>query len=210
MVYVTATSSTAFTTEATTKNTSAVIVDGVSHDAYTVYYITAAAKRYWDPENGVTVYKGGVEVTTGFTVQYCGGFIIFDSANLNTDEITVTGKYYAYEKAAGIKSYSAKLGWKTADTTAYNDTNDEVTPITRNGSGSLSLIEVDAYFCDLLGSRIIGVFHLAGTYNANDSSGARYEAYIRFSDFDITLPSGDIITATHNYTVEKEWHFRSA
>ena len=72
--------STAFTTEATTSNAT-----------YTRYSITNSAKRFWDDAVSVTVKKNGTTITTGFTIEYAGGVVVFTTPNLNTDVITVSG-----------------------------------------------------------------------------------------------------------------------
>jgi hypothetical protein len=72
------------------------------------------------------------------------------------------------------------------------------------------LVDVDAYFCDLLGERVIGVFHLDGTYNVNESAGSRWEMYLYFTDWQIDMPFGELITAEHGFVVTNERHYRSS
>ena len=47
------------------------------------------------------VKKDGVEVTSGYKIEYPGGVIVFDEA-LNTEVITVSGKYITVEQLAGF------------------------------------------------------------------------------------------------------------
>ncbi len=201
---------TVFTDEATTKNTADVTIGGVVYHAYQVYSITAQAKRYWNPAVAVVVKKNTVVITTGFTIERCGGIIKFATPNLVTDTITVSGEYLAYSKVAGIKSYSVKFGHKLADATEYNDADEVYKAINKQGSGSLTLIDVDAYLADLLGERLVFVMHFAGTYNVNDSTGPRLECYGVLSDWNLDLPVNDLVTMTHNFTMTDEWHYRSA
>ena len=208
MVYVAPGPGTVFTDEATTKNTTTVTLNGISYSAYQVYSITNAAKRYWDLDTAITVKKNS-SVVTNYSYQACGGIIIFASANISTDVITVSGKYFPYSKASGIKSYNLKLGHKLADATKYTDTDDVCKPMNKNGSGSLVLIDFDNYYTDLLGQRLVGVFLLGGTYNAYDSSGPRWECYFLLNGWTTDLPVDDLISQSHDFTISHERHYRS-
>ena len=210
MVYVAPVSgSTTFTDEATTKNTVSVTSGGVIYAAYQFYPITAAAKRYWDPAQAVVVKKNSSVITTGFTIDKCGGVIKFASPNISTDTITVSGKYLVYSKGAGMKSYAGKFGSALKDATHFSSADDEYATTRGNGSGTLELIDIDAYLSDLLGTMLVFVFHFAGTYNANDSSGARVECYGFLTDWDMTLSPDNLDQMKHNWVMSHEWHYRS-
>lgn len=199
MLYVAPGPSLAFTKTAMT-------ADG-NRDTYTC---TAASKRYWDLDYPVLVYVDNVLVTTGYTVQYCGGVVVFDTP-LNVGQVvTVSGQYFTYSKAAGIKSYSLKLGRKLGTSTVYTDTAEEYTALGKSGSGSLTLIDMDDYFDDILGDRVVAVFHMDGTYNANDSTGSRWEAYIRFTNWAYDLPVNELMSESHDFVVTNERHYRAA
>ena len=104
----TAVASVAFTDEATTKNAD-----------YTRYKITNQVKRFWDIANGVTVKKNGATITTGFTVEYAGGEIVFSPALIITDTVTVTGKYFAMEQQAGIFEWKLDASQEMKDVTTF-------------------------------------------------------------------------------------------
>jgi hypothetical protein len=203
-VYVAPGPSVTFTEEATTGNA-----------GRTQYTITAAAKRYWDPTTLVTVEKnvgaGYVAVSAAdYTVEYCGGVIKFLAALPAGAAVRVSGKYLAYAKAATIQKINGSFTTQMKTTTVLTAEDETYMPARRGGSGSFKLADIDAYYSDLLGERIVIVHHLSGTYNANDSSGARYEMYARLSEDAVELPSDDLISQTIGYVVEKERHYRSA
>jgi len=192
-----------FTEEATTHNA-----------GWTRFTITSQAKRYWDPDTPIVMeysVDSGVNWITAsseaYAIEYCGGVIIV-SAFVN-GMIRVSGEYLAYAKAAGIKSFSLKLGHKMRDITDYNMEDEDYMPLSKKGTGSLKIEDVDDYYSDLLGERIVLIAHISGTYNTNDSSGPRYEMYARLSEDSWNIPVDDLITQDISFTVERERHFRS-
>lgn len=70
------------------------------------YAITNGAKAYWDVSNGVTVKVNGVTVTTGFTIEYAGGNVVF-AVSQGANPVTVTGKYFTLASVGG--GYNWKL-----------------------------------------------------------------------------------------------------
>lgn len=99
---------TAFTTEATTANAT-----------YTRYTITDSTKCYWDKNTALTVYVDSVEVTTGYSVEYAGGVIVFDSALTSGNVVTVTGAYVVMEQLAGFFNWSLTVNNTTIDATTF-------------------------------------------------------------------------------------------
>ena len=98
----------AFTTQATTKNA-----------ANTRYQVTNAAFWYWPLDAAITVLKNAVPVTTGFTLERAGGFVVFSPALLGTDVVTVTGSALTLVQAGGFFNWSVDAEGETAETTTY-------------------------------------------------------------------------------------------
>jgi hypothetical protein len=105
-------SSTAMTGEATT--------DDGSHKEY---QITNAAKRALDPGVALTVKKNGVAVTsTDYSVIYPLGKIVFPSALLVTDVVTVDGSFRALVSVAEGNAAEMSADPGSADVTVFGDT----------------------------------------------------------------------------------------
>jgi predicted secreted protein len=99
----------AFANEATTASTD-----------FKRYTVTDSDKCYWDKNTAPTVKKNGSTVTTGYSIEYPGGVIVFSSAYLETDVITVSGKYIIVEQVAGFFSWSLKVNGTTIDVTDFD------------------------------------------------------------------------------------------
>lgn len=114
-VYITSTPSLAFTNEAFT--------DAGDHKTYT---ITNAAKRYWDNTQALTVQTApdGVTwttVTTGFTVNYCGGVVTFTNAVAGaTPSVRVSGSYFPYSLFGDAKSVDLTTTLDILDVTTFS------------------------------------------------------------------------------------------
>jgi hypothetical protein len=202
-VYVAPGPGVTFTEEATTGNT-----------GRTEYTITDQAKRYWDPATAVTVEKdigaGYVAVSAAdIAIEYCGGVVVFSAALPAGAAVRVSGKYLVYDKAATIQKINGSFTTQLKETTVLTSEDQTFMPTRRGGNGSFKLADIDAYYSDLLGERIVIVHHLSGTYNEHDSSGPRYEMYAKLNDDAVELPEADLISQTIGYVVEKERHYRS-
>ena len=104
--------STAMTAEATT--------DDGSHKEY---QITNAAKRALDPGVAVTVKKNTVAVSAAdYSVIYPLGKIVFPSALLVTDVVTVDGSFRALTTVAEANSAEMSADPGSADVTVFGDT----------------------------------------------------------------------------------------
>ena len=113
----TATTSTAFTTEATT-----------AASGNLRYTIDASAKRYWilnDDFSGnadtVTVYVDASAVTanSGYTLERAGGVVVFDSDPSAT--VTVTGRYATVAVRGYFFNWSLDRSCESIETTSFDD-----------------------------------------------------------------------------------------
>jgi len=83
----------------------------------------AAGLRYWDEAESLTIYDGGVEVTSGFTVNYLKGSVTFDTL-MSGHTITATGtrrSEYAMQKVMGLFDGKIKIDGTEIDTTSCDD-----------------------------------------------------------------------------------------
>ena len=83
----------------------------------------ASGSRYWDDGNAVTVYIGGVETTTGFTINHLQGKVTFDSDQTG-ETITVDcvrRSLLAFQKVFGMFEGKLKSSGKEIDTSSVDD-----------------------------------------------------------------------------------------
>lgn len=83
----------------------------------------ASGSRYWDDGNDVTVYIGGVETTTGFTINHLQGKVTFDSDQTG-ETITVDcvrRSLLAFQKVFGMFEGKLKISGKEIDTSSVDD-----------------------------------------------------------------------------------------
>lgn len=159
----------AFLDEATTANA-----------AYTRYTITNATKRYWDKNTAVTVKKNSVVQTTGFTIEYTGGVVVFDTPLLGTDVVVVSGNYLTVAQSGGFFNWSADTGADMSDITTFASNGwKEVQPTVKEWSGSAEAFWGDSSFFDKLGTEVVVVLYV-------DAGAAKY----RFEGFAIITGNG--------------------
>ena len=184
--------SVAFTTEATTD----------SGDNKT-FYITDRDKAYWDKTNGVTVYVDGVETTSGFSVEYAGGYVVFDEAE--TDPVTVTGKYYTVSQVGGFYNWSLDINVDVADVTTYaSDGWKENLPTVHDFAVSAEAYWADDTFLDRLSEEVI----LALYVDSSASNKYRYEGFAHISSDSVSDPADGIVEDSIEFTGNQELYYR--
>lgn len=192
-----------FTGEATTPD-----------DTRTIYSITNQAKRYWDLNTMLVVEA---DTGTGYTlvpesnysVEYCGGRIVFKTPMEVGTAVRVSGAYRPYAKVAGVQKISMKLYHKLANVTTIDDAYESSKAILKQGDGSLTLIDIDPYMSDQLGGTPVLIVHLGGEgeYQENITSGPRWEMYIHIGEDAFDMATGELTTETVSFRV-MERHYR--
>jgi len=86
----------------------------------TIYKITNATKRQWDPATAVLVYVNAVLQTSGYHLHAPVGQIHFDAAQ--TLPITVSGKYFPTAKVGLVTDWELNIESNVFDVTALGDT----------------------------------------------------------------------------------------
>jgi hypothetical protein len=95
------------------------LVDSGDH----LTFQAAAGSRYWDDDLSVTIEDGGVEVTSGFTVNHLRGSVTFESS-MSGHAITATGtrrSELAFEKILLVYDGKLKIDGREIDTTSIDD-----------------------------------------------------------------------------------------
>ncbi|MDA8212160.1 MAG: hypothetical protein M0021_09825 [Clostridia bacterium] len=159
------------------------------------YTITNTAKRYWDKNTAVTVKKDAVVQTTGFTIEYAGGVVVFDTA-LTTEVITVSGSSLTVAQSGGFFNWSADMGADMSDITTFMSSGwKEFQSALKEWSGSAEAYWGDSSFFDKLGTEVVVVLYA-------DSGAAKY----RFEGFAII--TGDGIEANVDDVVQEGIDFQ--
>lgn len=182
-----------FTDEATTANT-----------AKTRYTITDATKRYWDQNTAVVVELDNVAVTTGFSIEYPGGVIVFDEA-LTTEVVTVSGAYVEVEQLAGFFNWSLSVNNKTIDTTAYESGEwEEFILATKNFNVSAEKFWAsDANFSERMGSEVILVL-----YTDFGTAKTRFEGYATIQTSAVNVPVDGLVNDRLEFAGKNGIYFR--
>lgn len=169
--------SVAFTDEATIGNT--------THKRYS---IANAAKRFWDTGTAPTVKVNGETVTSGYTIEYAGGVVVFEAALLQTDTVTVSGKNYAIEQCATLFDWKldAETNLKTVTTFASNGW-EEQHPVSKGWSAGFNGYWADESFAGLLGKQIAVSLFIDATTNK------RYEGYVYLKKNGIEEKVDDVV-----------------
>jgi len=86
---------------------------------YKRYTITDSTKAYWDKDTAIVVEVDDVVATSGYSIEYPGGVIVFDSVQDSDAVITVSGKYVVVEQLAGFFNWSLTVNNTTIDATTF-------------------------------------------------------------------------------------------
>lgn len=84
-----------------------------------VYQITDAAKRIIDPNEAVTVYQAGVDVTSTVAINYLFGQITF-GVDPAPDAITIDVNYLPRHEITNAREFSVSFASDIVDTTVFN------------------------------------------------------------------------------------------
>lgn len=169
-LYKTAVTHTDMTTEAMT--------DSGDHKRYS---ITDKTKVAWDNTQAFTVYVAGSEVTTGFTIEYPGGEVVF-AASQGANAVTVTGAYFAIDKTYKTDDAELSRDWEEEDITAHGDTAVCTYPTVDYHTLSVSGQHADMTWQGRSGGKYMVIFSESGTYAADHiDTGSRWMFYATVS-----------------------------
>lgn len=167
------------------------------------YIIDDSTKRYWDKRQPVKVEvstdAGSTwdEVTSGYSVQYAGGVIVFGTAGADR-EVRVSGRYYELEEKLGFFSWTL-----TPDVSIHEVTDFQSEGWTENIAGNRSWsAQAEQHWRneekmdDWVGEMLPISFYV------DDRAGAkhRYEGVAHVSQDALTVPQGDIVDRTIQFT----------
>ena len=119
------------------------------------YQVNDSSLRYWDPDTPVLVEVNGASVSTGFVLEYAGGFVVFDTALGADDAVTVSGKALTLAQAGGFFNWSVDGDADDAEATTFASQGWKEFKRTLIGwSGSAEAYWGDTQFYDSLGKTV--------------------------------------------------------
>ena len=123
---------------------------------YKRYQIDEEDYRYWDPSVPVLVEVNGSPVSTGFTLEHAGGFVVFDEALDELDEVTVSGDALTLKQAGGFFNWSIDGDADDADATTFESQGwKEYKRALVGWSGSAEAYWGNTQFFDSLGETVV-------------------------------------------------------
>jgi hypothetical protein len=120
------------------------------------YQIDDPDLMYWDPTYPVLVEVDGSVVTSGFTLEHAGGFVVFDTALGADDTVTVSGKALTLIQAGGFFNWSIDGDADDAEATTFESQGwKEFARTLKGWSGSAEAYWGDTQFYDSLGETVV-------------------------------------------------------
>ena len=169
--------SVAFTGEATNANAT-----------YTRYTISNVAKRFWDPSVPPIVEKNGTVVSSGYTVEYAGGSIVFDTPLVETDVVTAGGNYFNIVQCVTMFNWKADINQDLKEVTTFASQGwKEQLATVKSWSASSEGYWADGTFAGLLGVNIAIVLYV--DYIGNK----RYEGYMYLKKNSVNTAVDDVV-----------------
>ncbi|GAB6157853.1 hypothetical protein JCM39194_10530 [Desulfotomaculum varum] len=164
----------------------------VANESYTSYTIANEILRYWDKNSAVLVKVNGSPITQGFSVEYCGGVVVFQIPRSQEDVVTVSGMSLFVEQHGGFFNWSADLEMDTSDVTTFQSGGwKENLPTIKGFSASAEKYWGDAEFFSRLGQEVI-----VALYVNSSASQRRYEGYGIISSDGIETAVEEVINET--------------
>ena len=183
-VYITATPAVVFT--------NIVLVDAGDHKTFT---ISDATKRYWDETQTITVQTAPdgstwTTVTTGFTVQWVGGIIVFAVAVSGaTPSCRVSASYMPYSVIARAKSIDISVMTNILDVSDFGTSGATgwKTKLASVGDATYKLSQwwIDTFYISMLATRVV----VSAYSGANANQRIEGYAFIKDDSLKIALNS---------------------
>lgn len=183
--------STAFTSEAMTEG---------SGDSLKIYQIDATAKRYWDPNEEITLDAGLGTPTLDESWMDHGIDWLTGRVKLNESELTLTvsGKYFPTLIEIGeAYNWTLDLSADVVDVSAFGDEWKKKTATQKNWTGSFEKFAIDEYWFDI--TKLAKIF-LVKLYTQADIG---YQGFCVIP----TLSSGASVADVLKETVNLEGHW---
>lgn len=174
------------------------------------YRIANAAMRYWDISTPVTVQKstdGGSTwstVTSGFTIEYPGGNVVFAVANGSSDLIRVSGKYFSVAEWGGFLNWKLDISADMVDATTFQPAGGmkNFLPGLKEISGSAEAYWQDGSTLGMVGADLY-IFILYADYG---TAKRRYECYGYIKKDSVETPVDAIVKESIDFTIIRAYY----
>jgi hypothetical protein len=124
--------------------------------SYKRYQIDDPNLRYWEPSVPVLVEVDGSVITSGFTLEHAGGYVVFNSALDSESTVKVSGSYLTLVPAGGFFNWSIDTDGEDVEATTFASQGWKDFVRTINGwSGSAEAYWGDTQFYDSLGETVV-------------------------------------------------------
>ena len=182
----------------------------VAGSGYTRYQI-GATYRYLDPGTAIVIQKstdGGstwpTTVTTGFEIEYAGGFIAFASAQGAGDMFRMaSGKYFTMAEWGQLINWKLDIGRDTLDVTAFGDTFKAFISGLGEASGSM-----EGYWSDNTQLTTItnATLLLLSLYTDYGTAKSRYEGYgyLKKDALDVSVDA--VVKESTDFQLSRVWY----
>jgi len=139
------TAPTSFTDEATTPDAT-----------YVRYQVTNADYRYWPLDATISIEVDGVPVTSGFTLERAGGYVVFDEARGAEEVVTVSGEALTLVQCGGFFNWSVDTDAEVPEATTFASSGwKEFQQVLKGWSGSAEAYWGNDRFFKSLGEIIV-------------------------------------------------------
>ena len=135
------------------------------------FTMTAASARHWDYSTTPTISVGGVVQTSGYSVERCGGNVVFTSATTGT--VTANGSFRTVSAIAEAKEWNLDVDNEYQEDPAFGDSGVTRVFIGQDAAGSFSDWHTDSYLLTFAESTTPYVV----AFYIDNATGARYEGY---------------------------------
>jgi hypothetical protein len=158
----------------------------------TVFTVTTAAKRFWDPDTALIVYYNDDPVTNYASAQKAGGIVTWASTP-GAEAVTVSGKSLAVATLGQVRSWTLDTGHEFEDVTCMQDDGPVMMPTYKTATAKISGFYADStVYAEMSGSAARVAFDLY----VSTALGLRYTGY--------GMISADAISAAVSGMVEQD------
>lgn len=184
-----------------------VTMNNIGGDRMT-YEISDTAKRYWDTSQPVTVQTSPdgstwTTVTSGYTIEYPGGRVVFSSPLASGTQVRVSASAYSVASIAGFFNWELELKIDTENTPTFGSTWNQVTPTLKGFSAKASWYWASNTFMTYLGdNEMIFVFYV------DTVSKRRYEGYGTITSAAPSVPADGVVQEKLEFSGKGRVYYR--
>jgi len=196
---------------------------------YTRYQVTESSKQYFKPTQGYTcselqsftystlenycyaelevvaVWVNGTLQTSGYSIEYPGGVVVFDSALGASDVVTVSARYWDMAQVGGFFDWSMDKAMSVEDAPQFGSGWRSRVAILKDVNVTATKFWVNnGYFEDPanMDSLLLVVLYV------DTSAGYRYEGYARVEGISPGVPHDELVRQRIIFRSYGAWYYR--